>query len=44
MKVLKRKALKQRITDLSQEQFGDLLKKIRFSDPLHIFRDSLDSK
>ena len=33
MNALKRKALKQRITDLAQEQFGDLLKAIRFSGP-----------
>jgi hypothetical protein len=31
MKALERKVLKERITDLAQEQFGDLLKKIRFS-------------
>jgi len=34
MKVLERKALKQRITNLALEQFGDLLKEVRFSDPL----------
>jgi len=33
MKAPERKALKQRITDLAQEQFGDLLKQIRFSGP-----------
>ncbi|MFQ6042796.1 MAG: hypothetical protein ACE5PV_18215 [Candidatus Poribacteria bacterium] len=33
MNALKRKALKQRITDLAQEQFGDLLKDVRFSGP-----------
>ncbi|MBI1926822.1 hypothetical protein HYR99_21585 [Candidatus Poribacteria bacterium] len=33
IKALKRKILKQRITDLAQEQFGELLKKIRFSGP-----------
>ena len=33
MKALTRKVLKQRITDLAQEQFGDLLKAIRFSGP-----------
>jgi hypothetical protein len=33
MKVVERKALKARITDLAQEQFGELLKKIRFSGP-----------
>ncbi|MBI1926821.1 hypothetical protein HYR99_21580 [Candidatus Poribacteria bacterium] len=33
MNALERKALKQRITDLAQEQFGELLKKIRFSGP-----------
>jgi hypothetical protein len=33
VKALERKTLKQRITNLAQEQFGDLLKKIRFSGP-----------
>ena len=33
MKTSERKALKQRITNLAQEQFGDLLKDIRFSGP-----------
>jgi len=33
VKVSERKALKQRITDLATEQFGDLLTKIRFSGP-----------
>ncbi len=33
MNAFKRKVLKQRITDLAQEQFGELLKKIRFSGP-----------
>ena len=33
MKATERRALKQRITDLAQEQFGELLKKIRFSGP-----------
>ncbi|MBI1924127.1 hypothetical protein HYR99_07735, partial [Candidatus Poribacteria bacterium] len=33
MKVLERKALKQRITNLALEQFGDLLKEVRFSGP-----------
>ena len=33
MKVAERKILKQRITDLAQEQFGDLLKAVRFSGP-----------
>ena len=33
MNALKRKVLKQRITELAQEQFGELLKKIRFSGP-----------
>ena len=33
MKALERKTLKQRITNLAQEQFGDLLKKTRFSGP-----------
>ncbi len=33
MKALERKALKQHITNLAEEQFGELLKKIRFSGP-----------
>ena len=33
MKALERKVLKQRITNLAQEQFGDLLKDVRFSGP-----------
>ncbi|MBC8462114.1 MAG: hypothetical protein H8D67_29455 [Deltaproteobacteria bacterium] len=33
MKALKRKALKQRIMNLAQEQFGVLLKDVRFSGP-----------
>jgi hypothetical protein len=33
MKALERNVLKQRITNLALEQFGDLLKKIRFSGP-----------
>ena len=33
MKALERKTLKQRITNLAQEQFGNLLKNIRFSGP-----------
>ena len=33
MKATERKALKQRITNLAQVQFGELLKKIRFSGP-----------
>ena len=33
MNAFKRKAIKQRVTELAQEQFGDLLKAIRFSGP-----------
>ena len=33
MKALERKVLKQRITNLAKEQFGDLLKDVRFSGP-----------
>jgi len=33
MKVLERKTLKQRITNLAQEQFGTLLRDVRFSGP-----------
>ena len=33
MKALERKALKQRIMNLAKEQFGDLLKDVRFSGP-----------
>jgi hypothetical protein len=33
MKALERKVLKERIMNLAQEQFGDLLKDIRFSGP-----------
>lgn len=33
MKTLERKALKQRIMNLAKEQFGDLLKDVRFSGP-----------
>jgi hypothetical protein len=33
MNASERKALKARITDLAQEQFGGLLKKVRFSGP-----------
>ena len=33
MKALERKVLKQRITHLAEEQFGELLQKIRFSGP-----------
>ena len=33
MKALERRALKQRITNLAREQFGDLLKDVRFSGP-----------
>ncbi len=33
MNAIKRKALKLRITELAHKQFGDVLKKIRFSGP-----------
>ena len=33
MKAMERKALKQRITDSASEQFGELLKAVRFSGP-----------
>ncbi len=33
MKATERKVLKQRITEMAQAQFGDLLKGIRFSGP-----------
>ena len=33
MKALERKALKERIMNLAQEQFGNLLKDVRFSGP-----------
>ncbi|MFB3041498.1 MAG: hypothetical protein ACE1ZS_06810 [Candidatus Poribacteria bacterium] len=33
MKAAERKSLKERVTNLANEQFGDLLKKIRFSGP-----------
>ena len=33
MKALERKTLKQRIMNLAKEQFGDLLKDVRFSGP-----------
>ena len=33
MKALERKALKQHVTNLANEQFGNLLKEVRFSGP-----------
>jgi hypothetical protein len=52
MKISERKALKERITTLAQMEFGNLLKKIRFSGPFEdedldvdlIFKNTIPSE